>query len=61
MRICFALAASWSTFVFQLDVRSAFLDANLRDEIYIEQPKNFAQGGANGETFFASFKNTFMV
>ena len=34
LRICFALAASWSTFVFQLDVRSAFLNANLSDEIY---------------------------
>ena len=33
LRICFALAASWSTFIFQLDVRSAFLNANLIDEI----------------------------
>ena len=35
LRICFALAASWSAFVFQLNVRSAFLDANLSDEISI--------------------------
>ena len=43
LRICFALAASWSTFVFQLDVRSAFLNANLSDEVYIEQPEDSAQ------------------
>ena len=47
LRICFALAASWSTFVFQLDVRSAFI-ANLNDKIYIEQPKGFALVGAYG-------------
>ena len=49
LRICFALAASWSTFDFQLDVPSALLNANLSDEIYIEQPDGFAQAGANGE------------
>ena len=50
LMICFALAASWSTFVFQLDVHSAFLSANLSDEGYIEQPEGFAQARANGET-----------
>ena len=52
MRVCFALAASWLTFVFQLDVRSAFLNGNLSDEIFIEQPEGFAQAGANGETLY---------
>ena len=56
LRICFALAASWSTFVFQLDVRSAFLNANLSDEIYIEQPEGFAQAGANGETLYCKLQ-----
>ena len=50
LRIRFALAASWSTFASQLDVRSAFLNANFIDEIYIEQPEGFAQAEANGET-----------
>ena len=61
LRICFALAASWWTFVFQLDVRSAFLNANVSDEFYIEQHEGFAQAGANVETLFARFKNAFMV
>ena len=61
LRIRFALAASWSTFVFQLDVRSAFLNANLSDEIYIEQPEGFAQAGQMVKHFIASFKNAFMV
>ena len=52
LRICFALAASLSTFVFQLDIRSAFVNADLSDEIYIEQPKDFAQAGSNGETLY---------
>ena len=30
LRICFALAASWSTFVFQIDIRSVFLNANFK-------------------------------
>ena len=56
LRICFALAASWSTFVFQLDVRSAFLNANLSDEIYIEQSEGFAQAGANGKTLYCKLQ-----
>ena len=56
LRICFALAASWSTFVFQLEVRSAFLNANLSDEIYIEQPEGFAQAGANGEILYCKLQ-----
>ena len=56
LRFCFALAASWSTFVFQLDVRSAFLNANFSDENYIEQPEGFAQAGANGETLYCKLQ-----
>ena len=56
LRICSALAASWSTFVFQLDARSAFLNANLSDEIYIEQPEGFAPAGANGETLYCKLQ-----
>ena len=48
--ICFALTYSLWTFIFQLDVRSAFLKANLSDGIYKEQPEGFAQAGDNGET-----------
>ena len=59
LRIRFALAASWSTFVFQLDVRSAFLNGNLSDEIYIEQPEGFAQVGAIGETLYLQDLLTF--
>ena len=56
LRIWFALAAFWSIFVLQLDVRSAFLNANLSDEIYIEQPEGFAQSGANGETIYCKLQ-----
>ena len=36
LRICFALAAAWSTYVFHLDVCSVSLKANLSDEIFTE-------------------------
>ena len=55
LTICFALAASWSTF-FRLHIRSAFLNANLSDEIYIEQPEGFAQAGANGGTLYCKLQ-----
>ena len=54
--ICFVLAASWSTFVFQIDVHLAFVHANLSDEIHIEQPEGFAQAGANGETLYCKLQ-----
>ena len=52
LRNCFALAVSWTTFVVQFDVRSALLNANLSDDIYIEQPEGFAPARANGETLY---------
>ena len=61
LSICFAFAASWSTFVFHLDTRSAFLNANLSDEIYIKQPEGFAQVGQMVKHFVTSFKNAFMI
>ena len=36
LRICFALAAAWSTYVFHLDVCSVSLKANLSNEIFTE-------------------------
>ena len=50
--------APWSIFVLQLDVRSAFLNALLSDEIYIEQPESFAQAGANGEALHCKLQNS---
>ena len=71
LRICFAVAASWSTFVFQSDVHAAFLAdlsymeftwKNLHlDAMYIDQPEGFAQRGLMVNHFIASFKNAFMV
>ena len=59
LRNCFALAVSGTTFVVQFDVRSALLNANLSDDIYIEQPEGFGPVRANGETFCCKLQKCF--
>ena len=56
LRNCFALAVSGTTFVVQFDVRSALLNVNLSDDIYIEQPRGFAPARANGEKLYCKLQ-----
>jgi len=41
IRLVVALAAQNSWFIFQLDVKSAFLHGNLEEEVYVEQPPDY--------------------
>nr|GEZ33435.1 retrovirus-related Pol polyprotein from transposon TNT 1-94 [Tanacetum cinerariifolium] len=41
IRIFLAYAAHKNLVVYQMDVKTAFLDANLREEVYISQPDGF--------------------
>ena len=45
IRLLLAIAAQMEWKVFQLDVKSAFLNGILEDEIYVEQPSEFVKHG----------------
>ncbi len=47
LRVLLAIAAAEDMEVHQLDIKTAFLNSNLDEEIYIEQPPAFEDGDAN--------------
>lgn len=49
LRLIFSLAAHFGLHLEQTDVDCAFLYADLKEEIYMEQPQGFERRGPNGE------------
>jgi hypothetical protein len=45
IRVLLALASIFSLYVHQMDVKTAFLDGDLDEEVYIEQPEGFIMHG----------------
>ena len=41
IKILFALASIYNLYIHQMNVKTAFLNSNIDEEIYIEQPKGF--------------------
>ena len=51
VRAAMQLAAQNGIILHQMDVKTAYLNANIDCEIYMEQPKEYEEKGANGETY----------
>ena len=49
IRVLLALAASHNLLIHQMDVKTAFLNGDLEEEIYMEQPDSFAVKGQEGK------------
>ena len=47
LRVLLSLAASHGLLVHQMDVKTAFLNGELEEEIYMEQPDGFASPGSS--------------
>ena len=45
IRVLLAIAALWNLEVHQMDVKTAFLNGDLEEEIYINQPEGFSVSG----------------
>jgi len=51
IRLILAIAAQYSWNVFQLDVKSAFLHSELKEEIYVQQPNGFVKKGEEEKVY----------
>ncbi len=49
---CLALAAQSEQHVFQIDVKSAYLNAKINEDIYLDQPELFEKESVNGEKLY---------
>ncbi|GKC23042.1 retrovirus-related pol polyprotein from transposon TNT 1-94 [Tanacetum coccineum] len=51
IRIFLAFAAHMNMVVYQMDVKNAFLNGNLREEVYVSQPDDFSKGSVDPTLF----------
>ncbi|GKV25217.1 hypothetical protein SLEP1_g34687 [Rubroshorea leprosula] len=51
IRLLFAMAAQKSWLIYQLDVKLAFLNGKLKEEIYVEQPDGYVKKGAEHKVY----------
>jgi len=56
MKLLLALAAQNGWYIFQLDVKSAFLNGVLNEEIYVEQPAGFEKSNATNKVYLQQTK-----
>lgn len=51
IRTLIALAAQKGWFLYQLDVKSAFLNGKLKEDVYVEQPQGFVVKGEESKVY----------
>jgi len=51
IRLILAITAQYSWNVFQLDVKSAFLNGDLKEDIYVQQPNGFVKKGEEEKVY----------
>ena len=51
IRLVLAFAAEEGWPVYQMDVKSAFLNGNLKEEVYVEQPPGFVIPGSESKVW----------
>lgn len=51
VRVFLALAAHLQWPIFHLDIKSAFLNGELHEEVYVEQPEGFLSKGNEGKVY----------
>ena len=56
VRIVFAIAASHDWNVIQLDVQTAFLQSEMKEEVYVKQPVGFEKLDLNGQPYVCKLK-----
>jgi len=49
IRVLLSLATSHDLLIHQMDVRKTFLNGELEEEIYMDQPDGFVTSGQNGK------------
>jgi hypothetical protein len=58
VRILMQLAVQYNLIVHQMDVKTAYLNAPIDCELYVEQPEGFEKMGKNGEKLFCRLKKS---
>ena len=58
VRIVLAIAASHDWNVIQLDVQTAFLQSEMKEEVYVKQPVGFEKLDLNGQPYVCKLKKS---
>ena len=58
IRTMLACAAQDRSMVYQMDIKTAYLNADIEEEVYLQQPEGFVKLGANGKPLVCKLKKS---